>query len=307
MGSDRRSAIDRVWAELPVDARRALEVELPPADLRSLQLDLARTRAAEVTPADVMRQWDFDRFVRPSTADPRGLQRVEARLWDLLPDRFQGVELSPVVPLGTCSAVSTIDQNQVVSTVRGTEVVSDPTNALAVEAAHRRRRDPAVRVDLAASHRVLRAQPFSGPGEFAHFRLFALVSAARDRGSGRTEADLVIEHLRYWQSVLADLVGRGRPALTYTNFADGVVAERIADTVLPALVDGPVPVRPDPTRTQGRGYYTTAALRLVLDDGDSYRDFGDGGFTDWVAVLTGNAKERCLTSCVSVERLAELA
>ena len=87
-----------MWAELPVDARRALEVELPPADLRSLQLDLARTRAAEVTPADVMRQWDFDRFVRPSTADPRGLLRVEARLWDLLPDRFQGVELSPVVP-----------------------------------------------------------------------------------------------------------------------------------------------------------------------------------------------------------------
>ena len=306
MGSDRKTATERVWAELPVDARRALEVELPPNDLRSLQLDLARTRAAEVTPADVMRQWDHDRFVRPSTADPRELQRVEARLWDLLPDRFRGVELSPVVPLGTCSAVSPVDQNQVVSTVRGTEVLSDPTNALAVEAAHRRRREPGDRVDLAACHRVLRAQLFSGSAQFAHFRLFALVSSARDRGSGRTEADLLIEHLRYWQAVLADLVGHGRPALTYTNFADGVVAERIADTVLPALDDGPVPVRPDPTRTQGRGYYTSAALRLVLEDGDSYRDFGDGGFTDWVATLTGNAKERSLTSCVSVERLAEM-
>jgi len=306
MGSDGKTATERVWAELPVDARRALEVELPPSDLRSLQLDLARTRAAEVTPADVMRQWDHDRFVRPSSADPRELQRVEARLWDLLPDRFRGVELSPVVPLGTCSAVSPVDQNQVVSTVRGTEVLSDPTNALAVEAAHRRRREPGDRVDLAACHRILRAQLFSGSAQFAHFRLFALVSSARDRGSGRTEADLLIEHLRYWQSVLADLVGHGRPALTYTNFADGVVAERIADTVLPALDDGPVPVRPDPTRTQGRGYYTSAALRLVLEDGDSYSDFGDGGFTDWVATLTGNAKERSLTSCVSVERLAEL-
>src|SRR6476659_1461062 len=181
MGSKRRSATELVWAELSVDARRVLEVELPPADLRSLQLDLARTRAAEVTPADVMRQWDFDRFVRPSSADPRNLQRVETRLWDLLPDRFRGVELSPVVPLGTCSAVSTVDQNQVVSTVRGTEVLGAPTNALAVEAARRRRSEPADRVDLAASHRVLRAQLFSGSGEFAHVRLFALVSAARDR------------------------------------------------------------------------------------------------------------------------------
>jgi len=296
-----------VWAELPLDARRALEVELPPADLRSLQLDLARTRAAEVAPADVMRQWDSDRFVRPSPADPRALQRVEARLWDLLPVRFHGVELSPVVPLGTSSAVSTIDQNQVVSTVRGTEVLSDPTNALAVEAAHRRRREPAARIDLAASHRVLRAQPFSGPAAFAHFRLFALVSSARDRGSGRTEADLLIDHLRYWQSVLADLVRRGRPRLSYTDFVDGAVAERITDTVLPALADGPVAIESDPARSQGRGYYTSTALRLEVESGDSQQNLGDGGFTDWVALLTGNAKERCLTSCVSVERLAELA
>ncbi len=306
MTTNGQAAVSRVWEAISPAARRTLETELAPADLRSLQLDLARTRAAEITPATVMRQWDTDRFVRPSAADPRLLQHVESRLWELLPEHFDGVELSPVVPLGTCSAVSTVDQNRIVSTVRGTEVVSDPTNALAVEAANRRRRRPGERVDLAAAHRVLRAQSFSAPGSYAHFRLFALVSSLRDRGSGTSEADVLVEHLSFWQRALGDLVGRGRPRLTCSSFTEGAVAERITDTVLPALAGGAVRVELDPDRGQGRGYYTSGALRLLAEVDGTEIDLGDGGFTDWTAQLTGNAKERCLVSCVSVERLADL-
>jgi hypothetical protein len=36
-----------------------------------------------------------------------------------------------VTPLGTCHVVAPVSQNRVVSTVRGTEVVSDSTNVLA--------------------------------------------------------------------------------------------------------------------------------------------------------------------------------
>jgi hypothetical protein len=32
-------------------------------------------------------------------------------------------------------------------------------------------------------------------------------------------------------------------------------------------------------------------------------DLGDGGLTDWTARLTGDAKERCLVSCLATERL----
>lgn len=131
-------ALDRVWAAAR-DPRDALERRLSPADLRTLWLGVARERAASVTPADVVRQWRDDRFVRPSAADPRALARVEAQLWDLLPASFAGVELSPVAPLGTCSSVAPVSQDRVLSTGRLTEVVSDPTNALAVEAAVRRR------------------------------------------------------------------------------------------------------------------------------------------------------------------------
>src|SRR5690606_33273566 len=119
---------------------------------------------------------------------------------EALPPTFDDVQLSPLTPLGTCSAVAPINQHQVVSTIRGTEVASDPTNELAIEAAVRRRAGQD-RVHLAACQRVVRAQRFDGPGMSAHFELFVLVSSARDSGSGRTEAAMLIEHLRFWQAV----------------------------------------------------------------------------------------------------------
>jgi hypothetical protein len=228
----------------------------------------------------------------------------------MLPESFAGVDLSPVAPLGTCSAVATVDQNRVLSTVRGTEVVSDPTNALAVEAAARRSTgDRGRRVDVAACHRVVRAQAVDGPGLSAHFRLFALVSSARDRGSGRVEADMLVDHLRFWSEALVEFLPRRRPRLTFTVFGSSVLAERFEDRIRPAMADGVagVPLVADPGRTQGAGYYPEAAIGIRADDGAQEVDLGDGGLTTWTAALLGDAKERCVVSCLATERLAALA
>ncbi|PZF92499.1 hypothetical protein, partial [Micromonospora deserti] len=244
---------------------------------------------------------------RPAAADPRTLAAAEARLWELLPADVAGVDLSPVAPLGLCSAVAPVSQNRIVTTFRATEVVSDPTNALAVEAAARRRERPADgEVHLAACHRVLRAQDF-GPGAAAHFRLFALVSSARDRGSGRTEERLLIRHLAYWQRVLHALVPGATPRLRLTVLDTPVVAERIEDGVRPALAASSVPIVAEPERRRGRGYYVEAALRITAGDGAGEVELGDGGFTDWTARLTSDRKERCLVSCLATERLSALA
>ncbi|WP_319458524.1 hypothetical protein [Micromonospora sp. RTP1Z1] len=287
----------RVWAALPAGTRDAL-AGMPAADLRTLLLTVARDRAATVRPADLPRRWRQDRFVRPARVDPRALAQVEARMWRLLPADVAGVELSPVAPLGTCSAIAPVSQHRIVTTMRATEVVSDPTNALAVEAAERRAR--AAEVHLAAAHRVLRAQDF-GPGASAHFRLFTLVSSARDAGSGRTEARLLIRHLTYWRTVLAELAPSAAPRLHVTAFDAPVLRDRLADTVHPALAADRIPLLDEPERDRGRGYYAGAALRLTLHDGTL--EVGDGGLTDWTARLTGDAKERCLVSCLATERL----
>ncbi|WP_232664663.1 hypothetical protein [Pseudonocardia sp. TRM90224] len=294
----------RIVARLPEGAAAALASELSPSDLQTLLLATVRERAAQVDPRRVLRRWQDDRFVRPAPSDARAVARVENRLWELLPPSFDGLELSPVAPLGTCSAVAPGSQDRIVSTVRGTEVLSDPTNALAVEVAVRRQAG-GQRVDLAASHRVLRAQPFDRPGLLAHFRLFALVSGARDTGSGRTEAELLTAHLGYWAAVLRELLPGRETRLTTTVFDAPVLRERLADTVTPAV---PVPLVDDADRTKGAGYYTGMAIGIEAADGEGgWHELGDGGFTTWTQQMLGNAKERCLTSCISVERLAALA
>ncbi|GAA0576081.1 hypothetical protein HPO96_15605 [Kribbella sandramycini] len=285
---------ERIWAKLPTGTRAALTDGLSGSDLQSLLLELSRERAAKVTPARLLERWRGDRFVQPSTADPRALIQTQARLWAALPDRFEGVELSPVTPLGTCSAVGTINQHQVLSTIRGTEVASDPTNELALEAAVRRRSGQA-RVDLAACQRVVRAQPVQGPGMFAHFQLFVLVSSARDTGSGRTEAAMLIDHLSFWADVLGE-----HADLSFTTFTPSAVHERIQDTVRPALNNR---LREDAERTKSATYYAGTALGIGLADAE----LGDGGFTTWTADLLGDAKERCLTSCISTERLTAVS
>ncbi|MEV6596903.1 hypothetical protein AB0M36_08585 [Actinoplanes sp. NPDC051346] len=299
------TAEQRVWAHLPEGTREAL-AKLPGTDLQTLLLSVARARAATVKPADLMRRWREDRFVRPAACDPRAVAAVEARIWQLLPAEFDGVELSPVVPLGTCSAVAPVSQNRIVATIRGSEVLSDASNALAVEAA--RRRVGGGEVHVAASHRNLRAQDF-GAGRSAHFRLFTLVSSARDGGSGATEARLLVLHLGFWQRVLAELVPGVASRLHVTVMDSPVVRERFHDTVLPALTGAAaaVPVVEDPGRERGRGYYTNAALRITADDGTQVVELGDGGFTTWTGRLMNDAKERCLVSCLATERLAVLA
>ncbi len=295
---------ERVWQAVPAGTREAL-TRLPPTDLQTLLIAVARARAAQVTPADVMRRWQQDRFVRPAAADPRRVAAVEARLWQLLPDEFTGIELSPVAPLGTCTAVAPLSQNRVVSTVRATEVVSDSTNALAVEAAVRRRgQEKAGRADLAACQRQLRAQVF-GPGAAAHFRLFALVSSARDSGSGRTEATLLTRHLAYWTDVLHTVLPHRRPRIELSVFGSPVLAERLADTIRPGLGKHASFLIDKPGRTRGRGYYTGLALRITEEQ--SGTELGDGGFTSWTAQLTQDAKERCLVSCIATERLTALS
>jgi hypothetical protein len=305
MPASEDGAEERIWRAMPAGTREALTRDLSPTDLQTLLIAVARARADRAAPADVMRRWQHDRFVRPAACDARRVAAVEARLWQLLPAEFTGIELSPVTPQGTCTAVAPVSQNRVVATVRNTEVVSDSTNALSVEAATRRRTQPKDgQVDVAACHRQLRAQVF-GPGAAAHFRLFALVSSARDSGSGRTEARLLTRHLAYWLDVLETLLPDRQPHIELSVFDHPVLAERLTDTIRPGLAGRTKFLIDKPDRTRGRGYYTGFALRIAADQGET--ELGDGGFTTWTAQLTHDAKERCLVSCIATERLTALA
>ncbi len=299
-------ATRRVREKVGVDVLRALEEDLSPSDLRTLLLSVAATRAARIEPTRLLSASTGDRFTRPSDGDPRVLAGLEHLIWQLLPRHFEGLELSPVAPFGICAAVAGVHQSRIVTTVRGSEVVSDATNVLALEAARRRRGTPGGAVHLAASHRVLRGQAFGDPSYSSHFRLVNLVSSARDRGSGHTQADLFLAQLRAWATVLDRVLPRDVVWYVDTTvFRPGATAERLQDTVLPALQSEGLRFRELKERTGG-DYYRDVAFKLVVETPDGEVEVGDGGLTDWTARLLGDAKERCVISCVSTERLATL-
>ncbi len=163
--------------------------------------------------------------------------------------------------MGTCSAVANLSQDRVISTNRSSEVISDPTNVLALQAAARRKQNPTMPVHLAACHRVIRAQAFHGEGLFQHFRIFALVSSGRDRGSGLTEADMLSAHLRFWLHAVTAIAPGIPVRAEFSTFDTPVLLERFRDTVTPGLQPLPEAARvvEDPDRQRARGYYTSGA------------------------------------------------
>lgn len=310
------SIVQRVEREAGVPGLASLLGEqLPPTDLQSLLLEVYRLRATQRSPAAILDDSARSRFTRPSVLRPAVLSAWEHLAFTRLPGEFTALELSPVCPLGTCSGVASVDPKLSVATVRNTEVVSDPTNVLALECALRRkqllREDPksTARVNLAASHRVLRPQIFAGAHSFAHFHLFCLVTAGRDEGDRRFEMAALAEHARFYVGLLRAFAGEGLPLrLAFSDFgADdrGAVLER--QLLAPLREDFGVQCELYPERSGGRGYYRDLCMKIYATTSQGEEvEIGDGGSVDWTQRLLSNAKERLLTSGLGAERICLL-
>jgi hypothetical protein len=273
------------------------------ADFTSLMLAVARRRAAQETPAGLLRRYRSDRFVQPGSTGWQLIRAVEDQLAAHLPADTELVSLPPLVPLGTHAVLGPMSQDKVVSTARGTEVAADPTNALALEAAARRKSDLSRTVCLAAFQRVVRA-PRPQPGYLPHFSLLGLVTAGRDDGGHRFEREAVAAHVR---SLAAGIAAAGlRPAqLALTPLSPA--GESIAAALAAALTGSPIDVVTDRQRLSGRGYYRDLCFKLNVRAGAAWAEIGDGGFTDWTARLTASAKERLLISGVGIDRVVAIA
>lgn len=295
------AALRRVLRQSGVDILDVLGYQLSGADLTTLLMAAARLRASRLTPADVLRRYQSDRFTTPAAVPSGDLRRAEDALLAALPAEFELLSLAPVAPLGTHSVLGTVDQNKVLSTVRNTEVAADPTNGLALEAATRRQRDPRADapVRLAALQRVLRTQQFDGPASFAHFALLGLVSAGRDTGGFGFEQRLAVEQLQ----VVCDAVraaGAERVELRLTTLETRFVPVTKA---IRAALSG-VEADEDPERSSGRGYYIGLCFKVYATIAGRRFEVADGGLVDWTQKLLNNRKERLFISGIGIDRLA---
>lgn len=288
----------------------ALVERLEPHELTSLLLAVFERRAARTSPARVLQRYEQDAFVRPTSFAPAVVEAAAAAAFEAAPG-FEPLELSPLCPLGTCSAIAPVSQANVVSTARHNEVVSDVSNVLALESAVRRRArlrvDPrdAVPIRLAATQRVVRAQRVEGPAYFQHFRLFAAVTAGRDTGDRRFEREAFGEH--------ASIHVRALERLRAHGFAipDGAVVQLVlqrpaactwVDAVAEQLRGDHPRVRVELAERRDTAYYPDASFSLLVDGAC----VADGGLVPWTATLLSNAKERLCISGFGTERACAL-
>lgn len=306
MGGDANAAVRRVIAALGDDSEHALEVlgiEVSGADLTSFLLDVMQRRAGRLTTADVMRRARTDPFVEPGAVDARALHRVIATIVGAVPDPFEFVELSPVVPLGTHSTVATVHQHKVFSTVRNAEVAADPTNALALLAALRG--SGAITIRLAAVQRILRAQPFGEQGQ-QHFSVLAMVTSGRDRGHLAFETDALIEQLHALRCAIGT-VTNAPVEIRLTDLSRGSSTSVIHAAIESIATHPDTTVTIDPSRTSGRGYYRDLCFKIIVSSASGAVEIGDGGFTGWMAQLRNDWKARLLTSGLGLDRLVTVA
>jgi hypothetical protein len=300
------------------DLVEVLAERLTATDLQSLLLEVFRRRASNLTSVNVLEQYVQNRFVTPSPVPPAVLLDFERLAFAAAAPEFEAIALSPLAPLGTCSAVGPVDPRLSIATIRNTEVVSDLTNVLALECALRRRslvaKNPraADRIRLCAHDHVVRPQAFgSAPGSFAHFALFGAVTAGRDEGSRRFEIETAVEHLTLYLRMLTTSGERGftvaglRVKLENLDMASDDLMHRVADAVRPHFAE--VQWHLHPQRTSEGDYYQWLRFGVLARDADgNEHHLVDGGFTAWTQKLLSNNKERVCISGIGSQRVCLL-
>ncbi len=270
------------------------------SEFQSLLLELTAARAAARSPADVLAQYLRDGFCRPAAVDPRAALAIDLEFFSAAAD-FAPLELSPVAPLGVCSTVAPTDQKRVLSALRGTEVLADPTNVLALECASRLRRDRSSAVHLCASQRVVRAQPVPKlPGYAPHFRIFTLASGAIETRDHAFTVDALVRHVE----VMLDGTQRLRPL----GYEIGEARVDVLATAERAAVADRVAERlgARATRKPLEHPYYSGGIRyqfwLPTSDGDVV-PIADGGTFDWLHKLTSNRRAVYVASGIGTQLL----
>jgi hypothetical protein len=295
---------DRSWSTSGIDeeALATLAERLPASEVWTLLLEVVDRRAARRAPKDLRAQWAHDRFTQPAAIDPRRMLAIDAVLFEAA-TQFEAIELSPLAPLGVCSRMAPTSQRRVVSALRGTEVVADPTNVLALECARRLKDEPGHVVRLAASHRAVRAQPApKGPGYAQHFRLFCLVTAGRERVDHGFVVEHLVEHIQTHVSALDRLEQNGysftdRTLRLLASSERAGAADRVA-----AAFAGVSIVRD----TLEHPYYD--GLRFTITtrppDGGEPQQLIDGGAFNWLGTLTSNHRLAFVASGMGSQMVA---
>ncbi|MBK9337361.1 MAG: hypothetical protein IPM98_12585 [Lewinellaceae bacterium] len=279
---------------------------LAASDVNAFLLEVFHRQAGKVTPHALLAAYRKNQMMQPSAVDAVAFREFELR-W-LKAGRevgFQPLELSPVAPLGSCSAVGTVHQHKVLSALRGAEVVADCTNIMALEAGLRRHAAgfPTAPVQLCAAHRHLRTQQINTPGFTPHFGVFCLTTAGRDTGSFLFEKENIARHIGFYLHALREMAEKPNLTIVLKSLDPDSGPNRVFDAVSEYIrqqfPETPTAVQHLPQAQQQ--YYRALQFGIVWERNGKAFPIIDGGLTDWTQKLTSNRKERFLGSGIGLE------
>lgn len=288
-----------------LDLVKLLSEEISGTELNSLLLAVFDRITGDSSVAELLQAYRRNRFVQPAGVDMLGLRASELETLRVLQSQgFEPVELSPVSVLGSCSVLGTVDQKKILSATRGTEVLADATNALAIHIAHLKQRERLSLYKFCTTHRHVRTPPPKVKGHTAHFVIACWVTGGRDEGSYGFERRSLAEHLRALRAVLLDVFGVPISSVRLyarTGYDDGgrllsVLEEDLAKEFQLVIDNEPLP----------NDYYRGLQFKVYIRVGDNELEIADGGFTDWTQRLLQNKKERFLISGLGLEFLTKI-
>jgi len=270
---------------------------LSPSQSTPILLELVRNQTKKRRPRDLMAQFQRDRFVSPSVLDQRLAHRLDGLALEAAHD-FDALLLSPVAPLGSCSVLAATTQDRTLSTTRGTEVVSDPTNVLALLCAQRLAAAPSDTPKLCTIHQTLRAQALPPePGFSRHFRLFVLAEGGMAQAADGFEVDAIARHVAVFDRLFdacatLDASFPARALTILSTPARTALARRVR-----ARLESTLPHVAVREESFSHPYYD--GLRVMFGAASKtgvHVPIADTGIFDWLSRLSANARMRFVAS-----------
>jgi len=283
-----------------------LNENLSGSELNTFLLGLFRERAKKITPTELLKHFEKNRFTFPSSVETIDFKEFEIRCLKLAGSRgFVPITLSPLTPFGTCSAVGFVDQNNVVTALRGTEIVSDATNvfALLIASEFKKKKQNSV-IKYAATHRHVRSQAFSSPGLTPHFSIFCMATGGMDTGNFSFELEQLSEHMTAHLTILSNEFSNDKLFIRiYLKEENEVFDQKLKDYL--KILNVPVTYKIERELKAG-DYYKRVQFKFFSEHKGKEINLSDGGFVDWKQKLIPNRKHRLMISAVGTELIHKI-
>jgi hypothetical protein len=278
-----------------------LQEKLSASELNTLLLELYRKKTQHLSPAELLKQFSTNKYAAPVALPTIAFKEYELDCLRLMEaNGFNAITLSPLTSLGTCSAVAYVDQNNVASAVRGTEVVADATNVFALLIAQQYKAGKTKDIiKYATAHRHVRCQSFNNPGFTPHFAVLCLATGGMDTGSYDFELTHLQEHLKaHWQ-LLSTQLPNGKFILKCLLKTENEAFKQQLETLLQdwqQQVEIIIEQQPN-----AGDYYQLVQFKFFLQYNGQELNISDGGFVNWTQQLIPNKKHRLLISGIGTE------